>query len=238
VLPQLIDAFRTGGGVPWTAYGDDGREGQAAMNRPQYLALLAEHWLPALPDVHARLQAKPARVADLCCGEGWSSIALPLGYPQVTVDGFDVDEASIEAARRHAEGAGVGDRVDFAVRDAAELEGTYDLVTIFEAVHDVARPVELLESARRLVGSEGTVLVMDERVGESFTAPANPIEQFMYGASVLMCLPTGMAEQPSAATGTAMRPGTLEDYARRAGYAAVDVLGIEHDFWRFYRLTA
>ena len=79
------------GGVPWSAYGDDGREGQAAMNRPQFLTLLASTWLPALPDVHARLSTGPARVADLCCGEGWSSIALALGYPELRVDGFDAD---------------------------------------------------------------------------------------------------------------------------------------------------
>jgi hypothetical protein len=239
-LPQLMDAFRTGGGVPWAAYGADGREGQAAMNRPQFLNLLTNVWLPALPDVQARLQSGPAHVADLCCGEGWSSIAFALGYPEVTIDGFDLDEPSIAAARDHAAAAGVEDRVRFQARDAAEgdLDGAYDLVTIFEAVHDVARPVELLASARRLAGPDGAVLVMDERVAESFTAPGDPIERFMYGASVLLCLPAGMAEQPSAATGTAMRATTLRDYAEQAGFAGVEVLPIDHDFWRFYRLTS
>lgn len=239
VLPALLEAYRTGGGVPWSAYGDDMRMGQERLNRPSFLYLLTDEWLPAIPDVHARLQsAQGARVADIGCGAGWSSIAIARAYPAVRVDGFDVDAPSIAVARENAMTAGVADRVSFHVRDVAEgvPGGPYDLVTAFECIHDLSRPVEVLQAMRRLAGDDGAVLVMDERVGETFTAPADEIERFMYGASLLVCLPTGMAEQPSAATGTVMRPSTLRRYAVEAGFRAVEVLPIEHPFFRFYRL--
>jgi 2-polyprenyl-3-methyl-5-hydroxy-6-metoxy-1,4-benzoquinol methylase len=244
VSDRLLAAYRTGGGVPYVAYGADAREAQAAFNRPAFANLLGSAWLPAIPDVNARLQSTSgARVADIGCGAGWSSIAIARAYRNVRVDGFDLDEESILLARRNAAAAGVADRVTFHHQDAADpsLAGAYDLVTAFEMVHDVARPVELLATMRRLAGDRGAVLVMDERVGESFEAPANPVERLMYGASVLFCLPTGIAdgtpERPSAATGTVMRPETLRRYAREAGFSRVDVLPIEHDFFRFYRLS-
>ncbi len=238
-LPAIADAFRRGGGVPYEAYGDAAREGQAALNRPAFVNLLGSEWLPSIPDVHARLQADPpARVADIACGFGWSSVAIARAYPKVGVDGFDSDEPSIASARRIAEENGLTDRVTFTTRDAADpsLTGRYDLVTIFEALHDMARPVEALRTIRGLVADGGTVLVMDEHVGETFTAPADDVERLMYAASVLFCLPTGMSTQPSAGTGTVMRPDTLRRYASEAGYRTVEILPIDYSFFRFYRL--
>jgi ubiquinone/menaquinone biosynthesis C-methylase UbiE len=237
--PAVLEAFRSGGGVPWEDYGPDAREGQADSNRPQFLRLLGSAWLPAMPDVHARLEADPpARVADVACGGGWSSIAIARAYPKVTVDGFDLDEASIELARANVAAAGLADRVEFHVRDAGdpELAGRYDLVTIFEALHDMSNPVEALRAARALAGDEGAVLVVDERVADTFAAPGDDVERYMYGWSILLCLPTAMASQPSAATGTVMRADTLRRYASEAGFSRVDVLPVEHDFFRLYRL--
>jgi len=236
-LPAVMDAFATGGGVPYAEYDTDFCEGQGRMNRAMFVNLLASDWLPRVPDVHARLlAAPPARVADVACGTGWSSIALARAYPSATIDGFDLDPYSVELAHANAAAAGVADRVTFAVRDAEALEGAYDLVTVFEAVHDMSRPVEALAAVRRLVEDGGTVIVADERVAESFTAPGDPIERLMYGFSILHCLPVGLAEGPSAATGTALRPETLRGYAEAAGFGGVAVLPIENDFWRFYRL--
>jgi SAM-dependent methyltransferase len=236
-LPQVLDAFRTGGGVPWTAYGADGREGQSDQNRAMFLGLLGNEYLPSIPDVHERL-SQGARVADIACGGGWSSIAIARAYPEVRVDGYDLDEASIDLARANAAEYGVSDRVSFHVADAGDpgLSGSYDLVTIFEALHDVGHPVELLETMRRLAGEDGAVIVMDERVPDSFSSPGEPVERLMYGFSVLCCLPTGMDEHESAATGTVMRIDTVRDYATGAGFAGVEVLPIENDFFRFYRL--
>jgi 2-polyprenyl-3-methyl-5-hydroxy-6-metoxy-1,4-benzoquinol methylase len=227
--------------VPYTAYGADTREGIADMNRPMFLNLLGREWLPRVPDVHARLQSDPpARVADVGCGTGWSSLAIAQAYPLVRVDGFDLDEPSIRLARHHAAAAGLGDRIAFHVRDAADpgLAGRYDLVTAFETIHDMARPVEALRAMRQLVTDDGAVIVADERVGETFTAPGDDVERLNYGFSVLHCLAVGMDESPSAGTGTVIRPDTLAAYATAAGFQRVDTLPIENDFWRFYRLVS
>lgn len=239
-LPAVLDAFRTGGGVPYADYDLDFCEGQADMNRTMFVNQLASEWLPALPDVHERLLADPpARVADVACGAGHSSLALARAYPAARVDGFDLDEISIALARRNlATEPDLADRVTFAVRDAVApgRPGAYDVVTIFEAIHDMPRPVDALRGVRASLTDGGSVLVADERVAETFTAPGDEVEQLMYGYSVLHCLPVGMAERPSAMTGTAMRPDTLRRYAREAGFRDVEVLPIKHDFWRFYRL--
>ena len=239
-LPQLLDAFRTGAGVPYEDYGVDLHEGVAGFNRPGFIHLLAQEWLPSMPDVHARLQADlPARVADVGMGQGWSSIAIAKGYPNVLVDGFDLDEASVVAGRANVDSAGLGDRVSLHCRDAGDpdLAGHYDLALAVECIHDMSDPVAVLGSMRRLVGKGGTVLVVDEKVADRFTAPGDDVERFMYGFSILHCLPVGMADQPSVGTGTVMRQETMRGYAKDAGFASVDLLPVEHDFYRFYRLT-
>jgi len=153
------------------------------------------------------------------------------------VDGFDLDDASITLATRNAADENLTDRVTFSVRDAADpgLHGRYDLVTVFEALHDMPQPVEALAAIRQLLSDDGTAIIADERVRESFTWP-NADERLFYSWSVLFCLPTGMAEQPSAGTGAVMRLPTLRDYAKQAGFRDVEVLPIENDLWRFYRL--
>ncbi len=237
-LPKLLDAFRRGGGVPYPDYGVDAREGQADVNRTLFVNLLGSQWLPAVDDVHDRLRADPpARVADIACGTGWSSISLARAYPKVRVDGFDLDDASIVLANRNAVDQHVTDRVTFSVRDAADpqLRGRYDLVTVFEALHDMAQPVQALAAIRGLLNDDGTAIIADERVRESFTWPSED-ERLFYSWSVLFCLPTGMADQPSAGTGAVMRPETLRGYAREAGFRDVEVLPIENELWRFYRL--
>jgi 2-polyprenyl-3-methyl-5-hydroxy-6-metoxy-1,4-benzoquinol methylase len=238
LLPDLLEAYRTGGGVPWEAYGADGYEAQADTNRPLYEQLLGQEWLPAVPDVHERLSQPGARVADVACGGGWSSISIARAYPGARVDGYDIDAASIRLAAANAAEAGVADRVEFHVRDVTgDPPAPYDLVCVFEAIHDMAQPVPVLAAMRAMAGEDGAVIVMDERTGETFTAPAGQTDRFLYGASLFCCLPAGMSEQPSAATGTVMRPDTLRGYARAAGFADATILPIEHDEFRFYRLV-
>ena len=238
-LPQILDAFRTGGGVPYEDYGADLAEGQAGSTRPMFHNQLAQEWLPAMPDIHARLQSAGARVADIGMGFGRSSIAIARAYPNVRVDGFDLDTSSVQAARANAEAAGVADRVTFQVRDAGDpaLAGRYDLACAFECIHDMADPVATLRAMRRLVGGGGTMLIADEKVADRFTAPGDDVERYMYGFSILHCLPVGMVDKPSAGTGTVMRQSTMTGYAEAAGCRAVAVLPIAHDFFRFYRLT-
>jgi len=236
-MPDLLSAYRSGEGVDWAAYGPDMWQGQAALNRPLFLNVLGQNHLPSIPEVDAILSRPGARVADLACGGGWSSIAIARAYPGVIVDGYDLDAPTIEQASSAAASAGLADRVRFFVTDAAiASSSTYDLVTIFEALHDVPDPVGVLRAASAMLRDGAVMLVMDERVAEEFTAPGDEVERFMYGWSLTVCLPAGMAERPSAATGTVMRRATLERYAKEAGFSAVEVLPVENDFFRFYLL--
>lgn len=240
-LPAVLEAFGTGDGVSDDDH--EGRRAQAELGRVGFLRLLGSNWLPAIPDVHARLQAEPpARVADLGCGCGWSSIALARAYPKVRVDGFDIDPTAIALARQHAADARLDGRVAFRVMDAADtgLQGHYDLVTAFETLHDMPHPVPALRTMRRLAGDGGAVVVVDEKVAETFEAPADPVTRVSYGWSVLSCLPSGMVTggEAAAGTGAVMRPSTLTGYARAAGFREVEILPVEHDAWRFYRLRA
>jgi 2-polyprenyl-3-methyl-5-hydroxy-6-metoxy-1,4-benzoquinol methylase len=235
-LALLAEAFRTGDApppLPWAP------EGRADYNRATYLNLLGTRWLPAIVDVDQRLRREPpARVADLACGPGWSSIAIAQAYPMVRVDGFDLDPDVVAAARRNAEQAGVSGRVTFDVTDASGpgISGRFDLVTIFEALHDMSRPVDALRAARGLLAPGGSVIIADELVDDVFTAPASDLERYHYGWSVVACLPAAMGDPGTAATGAVMRPATLGRYAREAGFRDVEILPIRDQNWRFYRL--
>jgi SAM-dependent methyltransferase len=235
-LDTIAEAYRTGAGVSWAELGDDPREAQAAANRPLFLHELAREVLPSIPDVAARLDAG-GRVADVGCGAGWSSIGIARQHPGVTVDGFDLDGPSVEMARRHAAEAGVADRVRFRQADAATVDGEpYDVVLALECIHDLGDPVGVLAAMGRLAGDDGVVVVMDERVGERFAGPADEVERLFYGFSLTCCLPDGLSHEGSVGTGTVMRPATLAGYAAEAGFAEVEVLDVDNDFFRFYRL--
>jgi len=237
-LPQLVEAFRTGAGLPPLPWEPEGR---AEFNRARFVNLLGKVWLPLVPDLDARLRSDPsARVADLGCGTGWASVAAAVAYPKITVDGFDLDQAAVNRARENADSAGVADRVSFFVQDVAELEGAavYDLVIILEALHDMARPVDALRIARSLLAGGGSVVVADELVGDRFAVSVSDQERYMFGWSVVGCLPEAMGEPGSAGTGAVMRPDTVRRYADEAGFGRFEILPIETNFWRFYRLRS
>jgi 2-polyprenyl-3-methyl-5-hydroxy-6-metoxy-1,4-benzoquinol methylase len=239
VLPRVADAYRSGGGVPYAAYGHAFRHGQGNINRPAFTHELPADWLAAVPDVIARLEgARHARVADVGCGQGFSTAAIAHAFLDAHVDGLDTDRDSIADARRYASDAGLDGRVRFIEADAAELatHGPYDLVLILEALHDMADPAAALRAAHAALATGGTVLVVDERVADRFTAPGDEVERMMYGWSVMHCLPTQLAEQPSAALGTVMRADTVRELAAQAGWAGVDVLPVDSDLFRLYRL--
>ena len=234
-LPDLVAAYRSGQAPPPLPWGPEGRP---ELNRAVFRNLLGKQWLPSLPGIDRRLRTPGARVADVACGTGWSSIAIALAYPEASVDGSDRDADAIEQARRHAGELGVADRVRFEVGDAAELgeERRYDLVTIIEALHDVAQPVAVLRGARERLTAAGSVLVIDTRAEDEFTLPASEFEQLEYGYSLLTCLPDAM-EPGSAATGMVMRPPALRRYAAEAGFTTVRDLPIDTPYWRFSELT-
>lgn len=237
-LPELLAGYRTGDGVPDASFGDDWRQGHAGANRALFAHQLAGWIQDQLPEVHQAAGRPGARIADVACGAGWSSIALARAYPGATVVGLDWDGATLADARQHAAAAGVADRVQFVQQEAAHApeQGSYDLVCLFDALHEMAQPVEVLRACRRLRHPQGAVLVMDAKVAATFTAPGDDIERFQYGTSVLHCLPASMAGGVGG-TGTVLRPGMLRDLARSAGFAAVSLVGIDDRFHRMYHLV-
>jgi 2-polyprenyl-3-methyl-5-hydroxy-6-metoxy-1,4-benzoquinol methylase len=234
-MPDVVTAFRGGGApppLPWEP------EGRAEFNRALFLNYLGTTWLPAIPDIDSRLRAAPpASVADIACGTGWSSIAMAKAYPMITVDGLDLDPDVVAAATLNSAAEGLADRVRFRVADASNVSGgTYDLVTIIEALHDMSRPVEALAAARSMLRDGGCVVVVDERTEDQLTPGAGLIEQSHYGWSVVSCLPSAMGDPQTQATGAVMRPSTLRRYAEEAGLSRFEILDVETEFWRFYRL--
>ena len=237
-LPDLLEAFRSGDGVPADVFGTDWRHGHGGANRAIYTHQLTGRLRQHLPDVHARLSASPGRIADVGCGAGWAAIALARAYPATRVTAVDLDAESVAEAERNAAQAGVGDRVSCLIADAAALTGArdYDLVCVFDAAHELARPVEVLRACRELLAPAGTVLVLESRVGDTSQAPAGDLERFQYATSVLHCLPAGMVGEAAAGTGTVMRPALVRAYARDAGFGAVRAYDFGDGFHQLYRL--
>ncbi len=237
VLPALLDAYRHGSGVSWDDLGDDARTGQAEANRPWYERRLADA-LASVPDLHDRLSSPGARVLDVGCGAGWSTISLARAYPGATLTGIDIDAPSVTMARDNARAAGVEDRVTFTHADAGGLAvEMYDAAFAFECVHDMPRPVEVLAAVRRTLAPGAPLVVMDEAVADTFAPDGDELERLMYGFSLFVCLPDGLSSPPSVGTGTVMRPSTLAAYGRDAGFSTCETLPIEDfGFWRFYRL--
>jgi ubiquinone/menaquinone biosynthesis C-methylase UbiE len=237
VLKPLRGAFKTGDGVPYEAYGTHTLEAIGTGNRSMFVNDYVARWIPALPDIEDRLN-DGARVADIGCGLGWSSISLAKGFPNSLVDAYDLDTASIEKAEALAQEEGVDEQVTFHVSAAEDIQQTavYDLVTAFEVIHDMAYPVEALKRMRQMLAPGGVVLIADEAVGDTLEENSDFYGRFMYNFSVLHCLPQAKVFPNSAETGTVMGPAKLRDYAEMAGFTRVEVLPIKNDFWRFYRL--
>lgn len=240
-LDALVEAYRTGEGLPFASFGEDMREGQARMNRAMFLQQLGQEWIPTMPDVLARLtDGDSPRIADIGCGCGWSSIGVAQCFPRAAVDAFDMDVPSVTDARRHVADHGLESRIRVHEADASDpaLNGQFDLVMALECLHDMGNPVGALQTMRRLAGADGAVLIGDECVAEKFRADGGDVDWLMYGWSMLHCLPVGLMESPAKGTGTCIRPDTVREYALEAGFSGVEVLPIDCDFFRFYRLRA
>jgi SAM-dependent methyltransferase len=235
-LDALADAYRSGGGVPYAAYGPMLRHGQAGINRPAFTSDLRS-WLAA-GSADALLRSRPApRIADVGCGLGWSTIALATAYPDATVIGYDADRASVIDARAVA----ADERADVTFHNlrAEDLagHGPFDVVLMLEMLHDVSNPVAALSACRAALAPGGALVVVDEKVADTFTPPGDEIERFMYGFSVLHCLPASMAEPGSAALGTVLRSDTVRRLASVAGFSSCQVLDVDAGFFRVYELT-
>ena len=243
VVPWLAKAidimtqeFRHGNGAAFGLF--DLHDVQAAFTRPVFANHLVQHWLPALPEVQAALEAgTPVRIAEVGCGEGLAAVTIASAYPNVQVDGFDLDPASIEAATSAASAAGVADRARFELRDASDpmIAGDYDLIMAIEMLHDVPDPVGILTTMRRLASHGGAVLVVDERTEDAFTVPTNEMERLFYSFSTLHCLAVSL-QHDGVGTGTVIRADTVRSYAEEAGFETVEVLDVDHPQFVLYRL--
>jgi 2-polyprenyl-3-methyl-5-hydroxy-6-metoxy-1,4-benzoquinol methylase len=237
-MPRVVEAYKTGAGIDWGDYSPDLVEGQSELNRPFFLGSFVKDVLPGIPEVDGALRQRGARAAEIGFGGGWAAIAIAGEYADVTVAGFDIDGPSVEMANANALESGVADRVTFHHVDAGKVsgDGTFDVVYAVECIHDMANPVAALKAMRDLVKPGGHVLVLDEAVGEEFTGAVDDTERFFYGWSATACLLNGRVEQPSNATGTVIRPATLERLAREAGFSGIEVADVDAGFFRAYLL--
>ena len=194
------------------------------MNRPWFERALAGA-LAGVPSVDALLRRPGARIADVGCGGGWSTIALARAYPEARWTGSTSTRRRSSWPRQRARPGRrpTGSRSTLADGDEARGEdGRYDAAFAFECVHDMPRPVEVLAAMRRAVRPDGLVVIMDEAVADEFTAPGDELERLMYGFSLLICLPDGMSSAPSVGTGTVMRPAPCAATPRRPASPDVD----------------
>jgi 2-polyprenyl-3-methyl-5-hydroxy-6-metoxy-1,4-benzoquinol methylase len=243
VVPWLAKAvdlmtaeFRIGDGAVFAEFGL--HDIQAAFTRPVFRHHLVQSWLPAVTDVHARLVAgEQVRIADFGCGEGLASVAIAQAFPNARIDGFDLDDASIAAATANAASAGLGERVTFRVCDVSGtgITESFDLVLMIEVLHDLPDPVGALRTARRAAGTDGAVLIVDERTEDEFGPRGSAMERFFYAFSTLHCLSVSM-KNGGAGTGTVIRADTVRRLASEAGFAHIEALDVDHPQFRLYLL--
>ena len=235
VLDQVATAYRTGDGVPYENYGADFRHGQGSINRPAFEADLVESWLPAIPDVSETLAAGGS-IADVGCGQGYSTVAMAKAWPNAEVLGVDVDRASVTDARSFADGQGVPARFAELGGEGLAGLGSFDVITMLECLHDMAHPGQALRSAREALNAGGVLVLADELVADRFAAPGDEMERMMYGWSISHCLPASRTEAGSAALGTVLRRSTVEQLAVDAGFSSVEVVDVDGGFFRIYAL--
>lgn len=240
-LDALLADLPRGSGVSYADFGRPVRSAISSLNRPGFVHSLGD-WMAALPDIHERL-LHGGVIVDAGCGTGWSSIALATLYPRATVIGLDLDVASLAEARAHAADAGVGARVEFECVDVGDRRAVREavgaraqLVTIFEALHDMNGPVRALSTLGGLLDDGGAILVADEKVADDFAPRGDFLERLNYAFSILHCLPATIAEGGGEANGTVLRAGTVARWAEAAGMAAPEILEVDNPVWRFYRL--
>ncbi len=216
--PRLAEAFRTGEGIGWHEHHEDVFVGCDAFFRPGYVAQLVPSWIPALDGVAEKLAAG-GRVADLGCGLGTSSVLIAQAYPRTTVDGSDYHPESIELARKRAAEAGVGDRVRFEVATAQTFAGTgYDLVTTFDALHDMGDPVGAARRVREALADDGTWLLVEPNASDVVEENFTPVGRLYYAGSTFLCVPNGLSQPGGYALGAQAGEGAIRDVVTAAGF--------------------
>ncbi|WP_214406852.1 class I SAM-dependent methyltransferase [Pseudonocardia lacus] len=217
-VPRLTEAFRTGEGVPWHEHDDEVFVGSDAFYRPGYIADLVPNWIPALDGVEEKLVAG-GRVADVGCGLGTTSVLLAQAFPRATVTGSDSHETSIELARKRAAEAGVGDRVGFELATAQAFGGTgYDLVTMFDCLHDMGDPVGAARRVREALAPDGTWLLVEPAAGDRVEDTFTPVGRLFYAGSTFLCVPNALSQEGGHALGAQAGEAAIRGVVTQAGF--------------------
>jgi 2-polyprenyl-3-methyl-5-hydroxy-6-metoxy-1,4-benzoquinol methylase len=220
-MPAIEERFRTGAGFGWHEHNADLFDGTERFFRPGYVANLIPAWLPALDGVVAKLTSGAA-VADVGCGHGVTTILMAQAFPASTFLGTDYHEGSVRVARRRAEAAGVADRVQFEAMDASELKpGPYDLITMFDCLHDMGDPDTAAQTARRALRPDGTLMVVEPAAGDNVEDNLHALGRVFYGASTLICTPCSLAQPGGKALGAQAGPARLTSLLTSAGFGQV-----------------
>ncbi|MGW7253542.1 class I SAM-dependent methyltransferase [Streptomyces sp. NPDC054834] len=216
--PRIADAFRAGEGFGWHQHDEEVFVGVDAFFRPGYEAELVPNWIPALDGIDTKL-TEGARVADVGCGLGSSAVLLAEAYPRTTVVGSDYHRESIELAREKAAEAGVAERVTFEVATAQTFAGSdYDLVTMFDCLHDMGDPLGAARRVREALAEDGTWLLVEplasDRVEENF----NPVGRLYYSGSIFLCVPNSLSQQGGYALGAQAGESAVRELSTQAGF--------------------
>jgi SAM-dependent methyltransferase len=218
---RIAEVFRSGEGFPWHAQDPRLFEGTERFFRPGYVANLVSSWIPALDHVEERLRAG-ALVADVGCGHGSSTLLLGEAYPASRIVGFDYHEPSIEQARKRAVDAGLADRVSFEVASAAGFPGDhYDLVCVFDALHDMPDPLAAARHVREALADDGTFLLVEPYANDRLEDNLNPVGRLFYGASTVICVAHSKSEEPRTALGAQAGEARLTALLGEAGFSGV-----------------
>jgi SAM-dependent methyltransferase len=216
--PKVTQAFATGAGVPWHAHDPELFAGTERFFRPGYAANLVSGWIPALDGVQAKLEAG-ARVADVGCGHGASTLIMAQAYPNSTFVGFDYHQPSVRHAQQVAANAGVAGRCRFQVASASAYPGAgYDLVTIFDALHDLGDPVGAAAHIHHSLAPDGTLMLVEPYAADRLQDNLTPIGRAFYAASTLLCVPHALSEEPGTALGAQAGEQRLRDVVTAAGF--------------------
>jgi SAM-dependent methyltransferase len=218
-VPRITEAFRSGAGIGWHEHDDAVFHGCEKFFRPSYAANLVNPWIPSLQGVKAKLEAG-ARVADVGCGKGASALLLAEAFPKSKFFGFDYHDKSIAAARETAERKGIADRVSFQVASAKEFPGKdYDLVAVFDCLHDMGDPVGAAAHVRKSLGKDGTWMIVEPFANDELKDNLNPVGRVYYSFSTLLCTPCSRSQEIALCLGAQSGEKRIRDVVTEAGFS-------------------
>jgi ubiquinone/menaquinone biosynthesis C-methylase UbiE len=217
-VPRIAESFRTGAGMGWHEHVDGVFHGCEKFFRPSYAANLVSSWIPALSDVKEKLEAG-ARVADVGCGKGASTLLMAKAFPNSRFFGFDYHDKSIEAARESATRKGVADRVTFDVTPAKNFPGKdYDLVTVFDCLHDMGDPIGAAAHVRQSLARDGTWMIVEPFANDQLKDNLNPVGRVYYSFSTLLCTPCSRSQEVGLCLGAQAGETRIRDVVTSAGF--------------------